>query len=45
MHKGVILLVKATDRNEAIEKAEDFLTPFGDSDVWVLFRLFHELII
>lgn len=34
MHKGVILLVKASDRDEAKEKAEEFLEPYGDGDVW-----------
>jgi len=34
MHKGVILLVKADDRDDAISQANDFLEPYGDGDVW-----------
>ena len=34
MHKGVILLVKADDRDGAIGEAEQFLEPYGDGDVW-----------
>lgn len=34
MHKGVIILVEAEDREDAINKVEDFLEPYGDGDVW-----------
>lgn len=34
MHKGVILLVKADDRDEAIEKVNAFMEPHGNGDVW-----------
>ena len=34
MHKGVILLVKATTGTVAINKAKAFLAPYGDSKVW-----------
>lgn len=34
MHKGVILLTKAKNREEAKAKAEEFLEPYGDGDVW-----------
>jgi hypothetical protein len=33
MHKGIILLVKTTDREKAISKAKEFLAPYHD-DVW-----------
>lgn len=33
MHKGVILLVKAEDRNDAINRAEEFLQPY-EGQVW-----------
>lgn len=34
MHKGVICLTKAQDRDEAISNVESFLEPYGDGDVW-----------
>ena len=34
MHKGVIILVEAEDRQDAMNKVEDFLEPYGDGDVW-----------
>jgi hypothetical protein len=34
MHKGVILLVKTADREDAIDQVESFLEPYGDGDVW-----------
>jgi hypothetical protein len=34
MHKGVILLVKATDRDEATKKVRTFMEPYGDGKVW-----------
>jgi len=34
MHKGVILLTKASDKDEAIENANTFLEDYGDGDVW-----------
>lgn len=39
MHKGVILLVKASDRDEAIEKVNDFMEPYGNGDVWDWFEI------
>lgn len=34
MHKGVILLTKATSRKEAEDNINEFLEPYGDGDVW-----------
>jgi hypothetical protein len=34
MHKGVILLVKADDAQDATSQVNNFLEPFGDGDVW-----------
>ena len=34
MHKGVILLTKASDRDEAVSQVESFLENYGDGDVW-----------
>lgn len=34
MHKGVLLLTKAGDREEAISKVEEFLSEHGDGKVW-----------
>ena len=34
MHKGVILLVKADNKEDAIDKVTEFLEPYGDGDVW-----------
>jgi len=34
MHKGVILLTKATDSDEAVVNVENFLEDYGDSKVW-----------
>lgn len=34
MHKGIILLVKATDREDAIEQVKEFMEPYGDGKVW-----------
>lgn len=34
MHKGVILLVQADDRDGAIGEAEQFLEQYGNGDVW-----------
>lgn len=34
MHKGVICLTLAADRDEAISNVEDFLEEYGDGDVW-----------
>ncbi len=34
MNKGVILLVNADSKEEAIEKTSDFLEIYGDGDVW-----------
>jgi hypothetical protein len=34
MHKGVICLTKAADRDEAISNVQSFLEQHGDGDVW-----------
>jgi|LauGreDrversion4_2_1035121.scaffolds.fasta_scaffold12689_5 hypothetical protein len=34
MHKGVILLTKASDKDEAIENVNTFLEGYGDGRVW-----------
>lgn len=34
MHKGVICLTKATDKDEAISNVESFLESYGDGKVW-----------
>jgi hypothetical protein len=34
MHKGVILLVKAEDADEAESLVQEFLEPYGNSHVW-----------
>lgn len=34
MHKGVIILVKASNRDNAISKVEKFLEPYGEGKVW-----------
>lgn len=39
MHKGCIILVKAEDKSEAIEKVNDFMEPYGDGDVWDWFSI------
>lgn len=39
MHKGVILLTKASDREEAIDNVESFLESYGDGDVWDWYQI------
>ena len=34
MHKGVILLVKASNIDEAKDNTQEFMTQYGDGDVW-----------
>ncbi len=34
MHKGVICLTQAADRDEAVSNIESFLEQYGDGDVW-----------
>lgn len=34
MHKGVILLVKADSKEDAVSKVNEFMEPYGDSRVW-----------
>jgi hypothetical protein len=34
MHKGVICLTKATDKQDAISNVESFLESYGDGKVW-----------
>ena len=38
MHKGVILLVKTLDKEEALNEVESFLEPYGEGDVWGAYR-------
>ena len=39
MHKGVILLVKASDKEEALSEVESFLEPYGEGDVWDWYQI------
>lgn len=39
MHKGVILLVKADDRGDALDKVNEFMEPYGEGDVWDWFSI------
>lgn len=39
MHKGVILLTQASDREEAIDNVETFLEQYGDGDVWDWYQI------
>lgn len=39
MHKGVILLTQASDRDEAISNVEEFLEQYGDGDVWDWYQI------
>ena len=39
MHKGVILLVKTLDKEEALNEVESFLEPYGEGDVWDWYRI------
>lgn len=39
MHKGVILLTKASDINEALNKITEFLEPYGDGEVWDWYQI------
>lgn len=34
MHKGVILLVQAEDKEDALDRVKDFMEPYGEGDVW-----------
>ena len=34
MHKGVILLIKASQRDEAKDKVQEFMVHYGDGDIW-----------
>lgn len=34
MHKGVILLIKTSDKNEAKDKVQEFMVQYGDGDIW-----------
>ena len=34
MHKGVILLIKTSDKDEAKDKVQEFMVQYGDGDVW-----------
>jgi hypothetical protein len=39
MHTGVIILVKAKSRAQAIKAAENFLEPYGDNIVWDWYQI------
>lgn len=39
MHKGVILLTKASYKDEAISNVQAFLEPYGDGDVWDWYQI------
>ena len=39
MHKGVILLTKAENREDAISNADEFLREYGDGNVWDWYRV------
>lgn len=39
MHKGVILLVKASDKEEALSEVESFLEPYGEGFVWDWYQI------
>lgn len=39
MHKGVILLTKAQDAEQAQENVNEFLEPFGDGKVWDWYKI------
>jgi hypothetical protein len=34
MHKGIIILTKATSKDEAIDNVNEFMQPYGNGDVW-----------
>lgn len=39
MHKGVILLVKADDKEDALQEVENFMEPFGEGQVWDWYQI------
>lgn len=39
MHKGVILLVDAESKDDALDKVKDFLEQYGDGDVWDWYQI------
>lgn len=39
MHKGIVILVKAEHRDEAVEKVKGFLEPYGDGNVWDWYQI------
>jgi hypothetical protein len=39
MHKGVILLTEAFDKNEALDNVHNFLEPYGNGDVWDWYQI------
>jgi hypothetical protein len=39
MHFNHIVVVKANDKKDAIQKAEEFLEPYGKGDVWDWFEI------
>ena len=39
MHKGVILLTKASDKEEALDSVREFLENYGDGDVWDWYQI------
>ena len=34
MHKGIILLIKADNKEDARKKVDEWMTPYGNGDVW-----------
>ena len=39
MHKGVILLVKAENKEDALEQVENFMEPYGNGLVWDWYQI------
>lgn len=39
MHKGCIILVKATDKEDALGQVVNFMEPYGDGDVWDWYQI------
>lgn len=39
MHKGVILLVKAESKENALEQVKDFMEPYGEGFVWDWYQI------
>ena len=39
MHKGVMILVKAENKKDAISQVNDFMEPYGEGDIWDYYRV------